>query len=353
MSNLKLVFILLFVALFGNEVLAAISAKRFLSSDKANCGMLLEVTIELSVPETRPTALILSEILPDGLRFESATWRGKILPPSLIKEQSLKWFFGLGGEAVSPGLLIYRLRVVGEAAQKVFFSGSVQSPNAQIEVHGERILWLNHKEIAAPEFMPPGGGVFEQELQISLKADLPAGADIFLCLDEPESWEDWQLYEGPFVIQHSQRLQAQIWLGDDSASLTGRAEYYRQDSCELELRQGWNLIGIPLELAAQEYAKLNTCQLFTANNRQAQAAACGQTLWLFAENNCKLCLSGREPFQRHIAFDYAAGWSPACPVGLEEIVPSSTEVFWAWEGSCYQLATELKPGKGYWRYQSP
>ncbi len=353
MPNLKLVFILLFVALFENGLLAAVSAKRFLSSNKANCGILLEVSIELSVPEPRPAVLILSEILPDGLRFESATWQGKTLAPSLIKDQSLKWFFGLGGEAVSPGTLIYRLRVVGEASQKVFFSGSVQSPNAQIAVHGERVLWLNHKEIAAPEFMPPSGSVFEQELHINLKADLPKGADIFLCFDEPESWKDWQLYEGAFVIQHSQRLQAQIWLADDSASLTGRAEYYRQDTFELELRQGWNLIGIPLELAAREYAKLNTCQLFTPNNRQAQAVACGQTLWLFAENDCKLRLSGREPFQSGIALDYGAGWSPACPLGLEEIVPSSNEAFWSWEDRRYQLATELKPGKGYWRYKAP
>jgi hypothetical protein len=353
MSNARLIFILLLMLVFEGKLLATVSANRFLSTDKASSGMLLEVTIELTFSGSKPAALILSEILPDGLQLENATWNGKGFAPSLTQGQTLKWFFGLGGEAVLAGVLVYHLRVLSEISEKVFFSGSVQIPNLEATVLGERILWLNHDDFAAPEFTPASGAVFEQELQVSLSGKLTAGAAIFLCFDEPEAWNDWQFYEGPFTIQHSQRLQAQIWLADDSASLTSKAEYYRQAVCELELRQGWNLLGIPLEMPVQEITKLNAWQLFNASNRQIETAGCGQAFWLFAEKDCSLHLSGREPFQRGVTPDCAVGWNLVCPLGLEEIIPSAAETFWGWENQGYQLIAELKPGKGYWRYQAP
>ena len=357
MTGRGLFFLLLFLLLQQHSGLAGLCARRCLSANTALVGTLLEVTINLSSTDGMPSALILTETLPAGLQFLSAAWNGKNFMPEKRDGQTLKWFFGPGGQTVSEGILTYQLRVQTGSPQKVFFAGSLQVPGAgAVPVSGERILWLNPIEYKAPTFSPESETVFEEELRISLQGDLAVGAEIFFCIGEPEFWEDWHPYEGAFSIYHSQQLQAQIWLEDGSASQTAHAKYCRRGSCPIPLQRGWNLIGIPLELSAQECLKLQDKHCRLTDNARSESmenlGRCGQVFWLFSQEDDCLMLIGIEPFERGLISGGKAGWKAVALVGLEEQMPlQTTENFWTWENNRYQIATQLQPGKGYWQFR--
>ncbi len=359
MQGRGFIFFLLMLAGLEYSGRAAQCATRNLSVNTATTGMILEVAINLTFSETTPYALILAETLPDGLQFQDAAWNGKPFAASVQDGQTFKWFFGPGGKAVSDGILAYHARILTESSQKVFFAGSLQYPGAgAVQIAGERILWLNPAVYSAPGFTPVSGTVFEEELRVSLYGETADGAEIFLCFGEPESWDDWQLYEEAFTIQHSQQLQAQTWFADGRASLTAHAEYHRRGNCEIELQRGWNLMGIPLELSAQESLKLQEMQRFGSANAGSHSSGinfiCGQVFWVFSEKDRCLLLTGIEPFQRGVRSERKAGWEAISLVGLEEdIMLKVSEAFWTWEDNRYRLAKHLKPGKGYWRFKLP
>ena len=159
-----LLFSLLFLLLQQHSGLAGLCARRSLSAHMAVAGTLLEVTINLSsTDDGMPSALILTETLPAGLQFLSAAWNEKNFMPEKRDGQTLKWFFGPGGQTVSEGILTYQLRVQTGSPQKVFFAGSLQVPGARaMPVSGERILWLNPIEYKAPTFSPESETVSEE-----------------------------------------------------------------------------------------------------------------------------------------------------------------------------------------------
>jgi len=359
MQGMGFLFILLFLASQEYSVHAALCARRSLSEDSARAGMLIEVAISLSLGDTSPSAFILVETLPEGLQFQHATWNGNSFAPSIRDGQTVKWFFGPGGKAVSEGILAYQASVLTGSSEKVFFAGYAQLSGTQaVPVIGERIMWLNPLVCAAPEFTPCSGTVFEEELQINIHSEAVANGEIFLCFGEPEFWDDWQCYDGTFAIQHSQELHAEIWFDDGSASLTAHAEYLRRGTCELQLRRGWNLLGLPFELSPEELRKLQDMALFDPQNEtfrfDAKSNRCGKVFWFFSSIDRQLPLTGIEPFHRGVPVSRKAGWEAVTVSGLDaECIQESMQPFWTWEQNRYQLAQQLTPGKGYWRFQQP
>lgn len=339
------------LACLGTSILSAV---RNLSLDQANAGTMLDVCVVLSGDEPLPKALLLSETLPAGLEFQASFWNDKLLTPSLHTGQTLKWFFGPGSEAVTEGKLSYRLRVLPELSGKVFFTGTVQIPGADvIPITGERLLYLNVPEYIPPVFFPVSGTLFDKELQIAVTCDEQDGGEIFLCFGQALSWDDWQLYEGVFTIQHSQQLQAEIWLPDGSSSACTTAEYYRHGNLELNLQQGWNLIGIPLELFAETQQTLHDMRFVRPENGAvllpSEGFLPGQALWLFSPVESSLRFSGIEPFQLGIPKLQHDGWKPFALLGLEdELLPETATPAWCWRDNRFQQTRHLQSGKGYW-----
>ena len=334
------------------------SAVRGVSLDQANVGTLVDVCIVLSGDEPLPKALLLLETLPAGLEFQSSFWNDKPLSPSLHAGQTVKWFFGPGSEAVAKGKLLYRVRVLPEPSGKVFFTGTVQVAGVDsIPITGERLLYLNVPEYIPPVFFPVSGTLFEEELQIAVTREEQEDGEIFFCFGSALSWDDWQLYEGVFTIEHSQQLQAEIWLPDGSSSATTTAEYYRQGNLELDLQQGWNLIGIPLELFAETQQTLHDMRFVRPENGTVlpslEEFLPGQALWFFSPVERRLNFSGIEPFQLGLPKRQDDAWESFALLGLEdEWLPETATPVWCWRDNRFQQTRHLQPGKGYWMMAS-
>lgn len=354
MIHKAVLFSICFIMLLACRGTSIFSAVRSLSLDQADAGSLLDVCIVLSGDEPLPKALLLSETLPAGLEFQASFWNDKPLPPSLHTGQTVKWLFGPGSEAVAKGKLLYRVRVLPEPSGKVFLTGTVQIPGADvIPIMGERLLCLNAPKYIPPVFFPVSGTLFEKELQIAVTCEEPAGGEIFFCFGQALSWDDWQLYEGAFTIQHSQQLQAEIWLPDGSSSVSTTAEYYRHGNLELNLQQGWNLIGIPLELFAETQQTLQDMRFVRPENGAllppSEGFLPGQALWLFSPVERSLNFSGIEPFQLGVPKRQHDGWKPFALLGLgDELLPETAIPVWCWRDNRYQQTRHLQPGKGYW-----
>ncbi|NLZ64336.1 MAG: hypothetical protein GX902_11070 [Lentisphaerae bacterium] len=296
----------------GFQLSAAVFVERSFSGEDISAGECLQVCLTVSLSPPNPELLIVSERLPSGVRLLSACWQGQ----SIVGKESdglYKWLLGWPAPLQS-GLLQYEVEVQSAAAPALLWEGQVTLPDGSVQsISGQQRFFLQPRHLPAPEFSPADGSEFTDTMLVELHCCDCAG-DIFFAFGADPPIADWLWYEGPFAIDNSVILQAEVWneWGEYSARSTSR--YYRRGECRLLLQPGWNWFGNGLLLPSAEQQKLLSSQVwqFCPRNRcwvRAKSIEPRQAYFIYSVKTAEVPLQGLLPLPESSAEAFS-GWQP-------------------------------------------
>ena len=319
---------------------AASSIRRVFAKNPVFTGETLEVNLHIDLTDL-PGGMIITETLPEGVNFLQSCWKGKDFQPRK-QDNELKWLFSAPGVKPATGILTYTLLIDETKPTRLRFYGTFEPSSSEVQtIAGEWQISANIPELDKPQFIPADGTVFEEELLINIHSTASLETEIYFCLGDRRYWQNWQFYDGPFYIRHSEQISAELWHEPSQSSSEAKAEYWRRCTCKLEWHQGWNLLGVPIILSTHEWEKIKAESLFFTYSGTMSA------FWLFASQAAELSLTGLEPIQRGLPALATNRWQLVTPLGLE-VLHAPHGLFYEWQQHAFRRTRELMPGKAYY-----
>jgi len=338
MYKLVLCFLLLALQISYAET----RVRRSFSKNPVYAADTLRVSLHIDL-DSVPAALIINEYLPEGLVFMQASWNNKVFQP-LRQGNQLRWLFAALGTQPSSGILSYSLQLDESRPLRLEFFGTFESSlGRMLPIDGDWELLANMPKLETPAFFPESGTVFEEELLVSIQSSGAADEEIYFCLGDWRYWQNWQPYQGPFYIRHSEQVTAELWHEASQSNIEARSEYWRRCAYSLQWQAGWNLLGLPLILPANEWEKLAGEEIRELDCEAAPA------FWLYASKAGSLRLCGLEPIVRGLVGSAQLQWQLITPQGLEAL-HTPKGVFYEWRQQAFQQTELLLPGKSYYAW---
>jgi len=333
------------------QLSAAVCVERSFSGEGISAGDSLQVTLALSLSPPHPQLLILTEKLPAGVRLRSSSWQGQPIAGN-ERDGQYKWLLGWPAPLQS-GLLQYEVEVQPEAASALLWEGQVILPDAAVQsISGQQWFFLPPQPLPAPEFWPADGSEFSDALLVALHCRDCSG-DIFFAFGVDPPVADWLWYEGPFTIDSSAILQAEVWNERGEYSARSTARYFRREECRLLLQPGWNWFGNALLLPPAEQQKLLSSQVwqFCPANRcwlRAERIEPGQAYFIYSALTAEVPLQGLLPLPESTPAAFS-GWQPQL---LDR--SCTAERCWVWQIDSYRSVDQnnFQPGRPGWIFRA-
>ncbi len=307
------VILILWLSL-GFSLSAAVSVERSIRQEDYPADDYLQVSLAIIVTPPDPQLLMVSEKFPVGVRLCSASWQGQSIAGKASAD-FYQWLLGWPTPLES-GLLQYRLEMLPEAESELLWEGKITLPDgSEANIAGQSRLARPTEILPAPQFSPADGSVFTDNLLLELHC--PDGfGEIFFAFGDDPPIADWLWYEGPFYIDSSAIVQAEIWNARGEFSPRSTACYYRREERRLDLQPGWNWLGNALLLTTTEQQKLlreyGPAWSFCPQNRCWQRATSlepGQAYFIYCARNKELFLRGLMPLPQDTSA-LLLGWQP-------------------------------------------